>query len=514
MMTTNRRRTWSERILAALLCITLSWTPFALTWAQPFPPAAQEAAQTFGQYRTGFAQPTLLGSNATLNPGAPGNQVVSMEELFPGMSAGAPPTNLYDNNPATASAGISAQQQLSGESSVQGDAYRAVADDARRPQGIEAQDPVFDTLDSVSASMDTFASDFSDCEPDTCAVFEGEALECKKAVGGIVNCCEEPDGIGLGSYIAMLLAMKKLDAAILGIDTAATGALGSLRGGWELMRTPFSYAGNAWDAATTWLSTGVDSITGGAVSTASEAMKGLSVEAFKQAMLNTTAEWVGQIFGAQAQAALFTNVGGTAAAGAGQGAITGGTFSLAPLIATALSVIMWAYLIYTIAMILIKIIWKCEEDEFALGVKRKLRTCHKVGSYCNLGFLGICIEKRQVYCCFNSPLARIIQEQVRNQLGLGWGSAENPDCDGLTTDVLSAVDWSRVDLGEWLGMLQQTGFLPDPTNITMDNLTGSGNPMNDGSRQNTADRTQQRLQGIDSNSVRAEGAADFQGVIP
>ncbi|WP_436286825.1 conjugal transfer protein TraN [Xenorhabdus poinarii] len=27
--------------------------------------------------------------------------------------------------------------------------------------------------------------------------------------------------------------------------------------------------------------------------------------------------------------------------------------------------------------------------------------------------MSACIEKRKAYCCFNSPLSRIIQEQVR-----------------------------------------------------------------------------------------------------
>ncbi|WP_338114246.1 conjugal transfer protein TraN, partial [Thiorhodococcus mannitoliphagus] len=32
----------------------------------------------------------------------------------------------------------------------------------------------------------------ADCTTGSCQVFKGEALECKRAVGGIVNCCERP----------------------------------------------------------------------------------------------------------------------------------------------------------------------------------------------------------------------------------------------------------------------------------------------------------------------------------
>jgi len=35
----------------------------------------------------------------------------------------------------------------------------------------------------------------------TCQIFKGEAMECKKAVGGMVDCCKCPDGVSLADYI-------------------------------------------------------------------------------------------------------------------------------------------------------------------------------------------------------------------------------------------------------------------------------------------------------------------------
>jgi hypothetical protein len=52
----------------------------------------------------------------------------------------------------------------------------------------------------------------------------------------------------------------------------------------------------------------------------------------------------------------------------------------APLIGTVLSVVMWAYTIYQVVMILIKLIWTCEQDEFELGAKRELKACTRVGA--------------------------------------------------------------------------------------------------------------------------------------
>lgn len=66
-----------------------------------------------------------------------------------------------------------------------------------------------------------------------------------------------------------------------------------------------------------------------------------------------------------------------------------------------------------------------------------------VGSYCKTKVLGQCIEEREAYCCFNS-LSRIIQEQVRPQLGQNFGSAESPQCQGIPlADIgkLTGIKW-------------------------------------------------------------------------
>ncbi|RNF58575.1 hypothetical protein EFK68_04210 [Pseudomonas aeruginosa] len=106
---------------------------------------------------------------------------------------------------------------------------------------------------------------------------------------------------------------------------------------------------------------------------------------------------------------------------------TAGNATFAPMLGAALSVIMWAYMIYQIANILVQIIWECEEEEFTLGAKKETKVCHFVGSYCASKSPFGCVEKREAYCCFNSPLGRIIQEQARPQLGQEWGEAENPN---------------------------------------------------------------------------------------
>ena len=97
--------------------------------------------------------------------------------------------------------------------------------------------------------------------------------------------------------------------------------------------------------------------------------------------------------------------------------------------AALFSTISTIYTAYVVTMMMIKLIWKCTPPEFEMNAKRHLKNCTYLGSYCKTDAIGLCVEKREAYCCFNSPLSRIIQEQVRPQLGMSWGSSEAPQCD-------------------------------------------------------------------------------------
>jgi conjugal transfer mating pair stabilization protein TraN len=164
-------------------------------------------------------------------------------------------------------------------------------------------------------------------------------------------------------------------------------------------------------------------------------------------------------------------------------------------------------------MILIQLIWTCEQEEFELGAKRELRSCHRVGSYCKTDILTWCVEKRDSYCCFNTPLARIMNEQIRPQLGRGWGDGEHPDCSGIDVADFNRVDWNRVNLDEWLSILFETGHFPTLETLTIDDLTGAGSELAvqaDG-RPDAAARTIQRADGLDSEQVRMDAEGELWG---
>ena len=58
------------------------------------------------------------------------------------------------------------------------------------------------------------------------------------------------------------------------------------------------------------------------------------------------------------------------------------------------------------------------------------------------------------FCCFNSKLARIVNEQGRAQLKTfndGWGRANRPNCRGFTPEEFASLDFSEIDMSSFYG---------------------------------------------------------------
>jgi conjugal transfer mating pair stabilization protein TraN len=56
---------------------------------------------------------------------------------------------------------------------------------------------------------------------------------------------------------------------------------------------------------------------------------------------------------------------------------------------------------------------------------------------------------------------RIINEQGRGQVGKTWGSGENPDCSGFTTAEFEQLDFSRIDMSEFIQEVASSVRMPD-----------------------------------------------------
>jgi conjugal transfer mating pair stabilization protein TraN len=340
-------------------------------------------------------------------------------------------------------------------------------------------------------------------DPAQCTVFGGEDYACKCAVGGIVDCCQTPRGISLADYLSLVFAIGKLDSALMGLDPSA-----AVRGAWETLRDPVTAT---WSRVTESFTSVANNLMGKTAADASDAAAELGLTGFKQALTRHIAQWTLDTFGEAATNALFSTAGGgTAAQG---GALATDSLQLGGALGTALGWVMTAYMINSIAVILVQLLWECEKDEFELGAKRELKSCHYVGSYCASDVLGVCIERRRSYCCFATPLARIVNEQVRPQLGRRWGSAKDPDCRGIAVADLGRIDWRRVNLDEWLAILARTGHLPTAGNLDLEHLTGAGSIFNvTGTRADAAARGTLRTEGLDQGQIRQDAGQQLWGV--
>ena len=93
----------------------------------------------------------------------------------------------------------------------------------------------------------------------------------------------------------------------------------------------------------------------------------------------------------------------------------------------------------------------CSAEERELAEERHTGNTHYLGRYCSKRtFFGVCIRRSRAWCVFGSKLGRILQQQGRAQLGLGWGS-----CRGLTVAEVERIDFERLDLTEFTENLME-----------------------------------------------------------
>ena len=346
----------------------------------------------------------------------------------------------------------------------------------------------------------------------TCTVFKGQGGTCK-TVGALVtsiDCCNAPKSVGLGQYLDLMTRVSQVDNAVMRLDAA-----NAVRGSWEVLRTPVA---DTLNAVKNTVASTADSITGGYSSVATDFLKDSLVGQFSNMAMEQVATWVGETFGSTAGNLIFSS-GGSAAfsqSGALNPGVTGSTLQVGgggAMIGSLLNAVMVAYAVYQILVVIVQLIWQCEQKEYELAAKKSLRSCTYLGSYCNTKVFGACMEERESYCCYSSPLARILQEQIRPQLGMPYGDIKQPDCSGIPVNRLAEVDWNRVNLDEWLAILKITNRLPTAGNalekLNLDQLTGQGSHFNiDGSRTNTLDRNVQRLAPLDVNGIRKQSESE------
>lgn len=194
------------------------------------------------------------------------NPLCSYRTTFPVTAEGAAPTlyeDVYDCREESETETVALQGNLICPGPVRG-----LGDDLVRP--VEESNESFAEVASRLAAAKFIAMDSACGDPDNpavdprkCRVFKGEAAKCKKAVFGIVDCCEDPGGISLAQYLQLAFAIGKLDGAIGYLDQTSP-----IVGAWEYATAPFS---EAWSVVSRNFASGVNSITGTTVINVSDA---------------------------------------------------------------------------------------------------------------------------------------------------------------------------------------------------------------------------------------------------
>lgn len=372
----------------------------------------------------------------------------------------------------------------------------------------------------------------------TCKVFGGTAGKCKIAVGGWQDCCDSPQSAGMSAYISMTMAAKGAHQATAALtdyaedwalSVSASGASSLPTGAQTIWNIGSQYTqaigqvGNVLAEGTGYLGKAVSSVFDtftGMYDAAKKAVNELIDKVFGE-LINQIKEYMKKMLIKLVQnTGLDGVIGGGASSAGSTAAAEAATEAMATYAAAAFAVVSWIYLAYQVANLIVNLVYKCEEEEYELDAKRDAKNCHYVGSYCSSKKLGICIVKKKAYCCFQSALSRIVNEQIRKTQPEvlayggdgGWGSAKHPICDGVPVSKIDSIDWDLIDLSEWEGMVAETGNIAQTDkDLTMEKLTGSGNKHQNynGKRENVEKRNNDAMQGQDVDQLRIQAARCF-----
>ncbi|MDE0702901.1 MAG: conjugal transfer protein TraN [Rhodospirillaceae bacterium] len=101
----------------------------------------------------------------------------------------------------------------------------------------------------------------------------------------------------------------------------------------------------------------------------------------------------------------------------------------------------------------------CSAREQELAKERNAGNTHYLGKRCSKKIIfGICVRRSRYWCVFGSKLGRILQQQGRAQLGIGWSS-----CRGFTVAEIERIDFARLDLSEFTKNLMDGSMEPAVT---------------------------------------------------
>ena len=358
----------------------------------------------------------------------------------------------------------------------------------------------------------------------SCTFFGGERKTCnhKKMLGQSNDCCESPqtvnvrEQIAAGLYASKVFLVKDMayahdifdgTATSLGDYTtwnySGTDSVGAAEGysmiggvAWDFFKN-YTGVGQAYTKLTNQLNKPIVSTLNNILPYAGEVFAGAFDAATKVIMGDLIAVGVENIVEGvikqwidDAVQKIYTQImewcGKQVASSMAEGAASTATQqamqnTAMQTLGTCICVIGWIYAAYSVAKMITAIMISCDDEEYEVAANIEQKLCDLVGGYCAHKFLGKCREYRNVYCCFESQLSRILNKQIRYSLAghhiiypndypqLAWGGPKEATCPGLTEWEVQNADWTKVDLTEWLSLLKASGKLSSD-NINLDSL--------------------------------------------
>lgn len=331
------------------------------------------------------------------------------------------------------------------------------------------------SLLSMSQWMQGDATCYDTPEGPVCTLFGGEEGECFKA-GGTQNCCDAPSGISLQDYLALMMMTWDLAQKTQVLQVLAEAGL-DIPGAWNSM---VDYTSATWDAVTDYFTSAFESTAEQCVVDATaETASSFSWSAVQESMMSSVYNWTAETFGTTTAEVVFDQTVTYAA----DGTVEATSTSFSSTLTSVVNTVMYVYLAYQMYKLIVAVAYECTEENMNVNVKRTLKSCHYLGKWDTDSGM----QTHYNYCCFSSPLARIVQENVRGftktdndgtqpAMGLGWGTKKNPHCDALTVDQITGINWETMNLSEWVAILATTNQIPTSaedavTQYSMDNTT-------------------------------------------
>jgi len=268
----------------------------------------------------------------------------------------------------------------------------------------------FSKMAQVSEIMNALRMDSTNAE-----IFPGKVKSCQK---GPIFCCDaNTGGMSIGQYVMALKAAQTL------YSTMSTGINATAAAMSETVVTSFNMVGQA---------TGL-----------------IQPQVLVKEATDVTVKLVSDLGTTVARVTADAATGTTTTV-----TMSTGAAPMVSSLATAASVVGFVVAAYTIASTVYQMMFACTPEDMETGSYLGFNLCHFVGDLKTGNFLGMKLKSENVYCCFNSILARLVHEQGRPQVSRGWGSSEQPDCTGFSIGEFAALDFSQMNLGEYMQYVQ------------------------------------------------------------